>query len=300
MSYNHPLYAKAFEEFGEPIHLPNSNGWLLKRQIPGTDFFDAVNLYPLFTCDDWDQLYADIADLSRSDLVSVALVIDPFSTLDSTELRRCFPDLCNHFKDHYISNITDNAISKHHRYYAKRAINKENIQVEVVDNPPSYLDAWNELYKNLIKRHHINDLRAFSYNSFRYQLKIPTSLVLAGKLYNEVIAMQIWFIKSNVAYNHLFAMSEIGYKTFTSYALYMESFRVLKKTVRYLSLGGASGLDNRTETGLDLFKKGWSNTTKPVFFCGKIINQDLYNRITEEKKVKDKTYFPLYRYGEFK
>ena len=79
--YLHPEYAGSLSEFGKPQLLPRSGGQLLVRQIPNTDCVDAMGCYPLFCCRDWDQLPEDIEGL-REQLVSVALVTDPFGNSD--------------------------------------------------------------------------------------------------------------------------------------------------------------------------------------------------------------------------
>ena len=33
--YLHPRYAASLSEFGDPLHLPRSGGWLLKRPVGG-------------------------------------------------------------------------------------------------------------------------------------------------------------------------------------------------------------------------------------------------------------------------
>ena len=75
--FHHPAYAKSLAEFGHPRLLPNSGGWILERSIPGFPFRDAMGPYPLFCCERWDALPTDMSDL-QSDLVSLALVTDPF------------------------------------------------------------------------------------------------------------------------------------------------------------------------------------------------------------------------------
>ena len=44
--YMHPFYAEALSEFGTPVALPASGGWLLERCLPGTADRDAMGPYP--------------------------------------------------------------------------------------------------------------------------------------------------------------------------------------------------------------------------------------------------------------
>ena len=103
--YMHPGYAQSLAEFGQPVELPTSGGWLLKRPIPGTNAFDAMGCYPYLTCQNWAALAEDFKALDK-DIVSVAAAVDPFSGCDFTLLNNLFPDKCLHFKDHYVTDLT--------------------------------------------------------------------------------------------------------------------------------------------------------------------------------------------------
>ena len=106
--YLHPGYAQSLAEFGTPRELPGSRGWILKREIPGFSFHDAMGCYPLFTCQDWSQLHADLEDIGN-DLASLLLVTDPFGEYNTTYLNRCFKDAVIPFKDHFIVDLSRSA-----------------------------------------------------------------------------------------------------------------------------------------------------------------------------------------------
>ena len=89
--YLHPRYAESLCEFGEPLHLPRSGGWLLMRRVD-SNRADAMSAYPLFACLDWKSLKSDIDQLAKS-LVSVVVVTDPFGDYDEALLRESFCDL---------------------------------------------------------------------------------------------------------------------------------------------------------------------------------------------------------------
>ena len=67
--YLHPQYAQSLSEFGEPLELTSSNGWILKRPIPETSQFDGMGCYPIFTCENWSNLEQDLS-LLEDQLVS--------------------------------------------------------------------------------------------------------------------------------------------------------------------------------------------------------------------------------------
>ncbi|HEX4779105.1 MAG TPA: hypothetical protein VH301_00025, partial [Usitatibacter sp.] len=75
--YAHPGYARSLAEFGSPLELAASGGWMLQREIPDGDSRDAMGCYPLLFCRDWGALRADL-DALEGRLVSVSAVPDPF------------------------------------------------------------------------------------------------------------------------------------------------------------------------------------------------------------------------------
>jgi hypothetical protein len=55
--YLHPDYTLSLAEFGSPQELSQSKGWILRRQITGFPYQDAMGCYPLFTCENWSRLH---------------------------------------------------------------------------------------------------------------------------------------------------------------------------------------------------------------------------------------------------
>ena len=102
--YGHPSYAASLAEFGTPRRLRRSGGWVLERRIAGTEARDAMGCYPLFVCQDWRALEADLDELDG--LVSLALVSDPFGDYDEDVLRRCFRDVLVPFKPHFVTDVS--------------------------------------------------------------------------------------------------------------------------------------------------------------------------------------------------
>jgi len=62
--YAHAGYAASLAEFGEPVFLPRSGGWILRRRIDGSPFSDAMGPYPLFFCPNWSGLGEDLSELA--------------------------------------------------------------------------------------------------------------------------------------------------------------------------------------------------------------------------------------------
>ncbi len=297
--YLHPGYAASLAEFGVPRELPHSGGWLLERAIPGSEFRDAMGCYPLFTCRRWEQLHADIAELP-GDLVTVALVTDPFAPADRTHLEGCF-DFVRPFKRHYVADLTapfQDSVSKHHRYYTKRS--RREIEVEICREPSRYAREWVSLYDDLIKRHQVQGLRAFSPECLCRQLTLPGMVLVVGRHRDRIVGAHLVAEHEDVAYSHLAAFSPLGYQAWASYGIYWATLDYLaSRGVDYLDLGGAAGLEDKPTDGLSQFKRGWSSTTRVVYLCGRVLDPQNYAEICRRKGIGSTTYFPAYRADTF-
>jgi hypothetical protein len=51
--------------------------------------------------------------------------------------------------------------------------------------------------------------------------------------------------------------------------------------------------------GLLRFKKGWANTTRQTWLCGRICDRQAYDDLYRQKVDGYTDYFPAYRVGEF-
>ena len=162
--YAHPSYAEALAEFGTPRELPRCGGWILERPVPGSTARDAMGCYPLFACRDWLGLRADLDEIG-DDLVSLALVTDPFGDYTPAELNACF-DIVKPFKEHVVVDLTkprNEVVTKHHRKTAQRALKR--LVVEKCRSPQDHLDDWARLYRHLVKTHGVTGIAAFSRES---------------------------------------------------------------------------------------------------------------------------------------
>ena len=293
--YTHPLYAESLAEFGRPHLLPQSQGWILERTIPETGYTDAMGCYPLFVCRSWNDLPADLSALER-ELVSLAVVIDPFAGIQPEKLPDCFPDVRFEFKPHCLADLSQDPatyVTKHHRYYARRALTE--VSVEHTDTPMEFIDDWCRLYHCLVLRHGLTGLRAFSRRAFSYQLRVPGAVLFRALFKGEAVAAHLWYVMGDVAYSHLAASNDIGYGLQASYALYSAAMAHFNGRVRWLELGGSSGVGQAATDGLWRFKQGWSSTTRSSYFCGRIHNTDHYRCLTANLAGGASGYFPAYR-----
>jgi hypothetical protein len=298
--YAHPKYAGSLAEFGVPRELPQCEGWILQRKIPGFPYHDGMGCYPLFACRNWSRLYADLENMGI-ELVSLALVADPFGEYDVAYLRRCF-DRTILFKEHLVTDLAhpvEDIVSAHHRYYARKALRE--VLIEECGEPTRLIDEWVTLYAGLIERHTITGIRAFSGQSFAKQLSVPGIVAFRAVYEGTTIGAHLWYVQGRVAYSHLEAVSSIGYRLGAAYALYWFALDWFynHQVVRWLDLGAGAGSDNKGTDGLSQFKQGWSTGTRPAYFCGRIFDHERYREIVETKGISVTDYFPAYREGEF-
>jgi hypothetical protein len=296
--YLHLAYADSLSEFGPARALPSSRAWILSRAIPGCSVNDGMGCYPIFCCQNWSGLPSDLADLN--DLVCLSLVTDPFGDYDSALLRQCFPDLVLPFKRHFVVDLNskpDEFVSAHHRRNAKKALRA--VTVIHCEEPDRYDREWIELYSQLIQRHTIRGIPAFSESALRRQLRVPGLQMFRAELDGEAVGMILWMVQNGIAYYHLGAYSKAGYRVRASFALFWIALEFFADTsTRWLSLGAAAGLRD-VDDGLTRFKRGWSTGTRPAYLCGRILDRAAYARLLRKKAVAPHHYFPAYREEEF-
>ncbi len=296
--YMHPGHAASLAEFGTPRELPRSGGWLLERAIPGTAARDAMGAYPLFACRDWTGLRVDLDDL-QGELVSAALVADPFGRHDRALLDECFTTVAL-FKEHFVADLSEPPeifVSKHHRQQALKAL--RNIEVQVCANPSALLEEWVSLYGTLIERHGITGIRAFSRTAFAKQLALPGMVALRAERRGTTVAANLFLVQGQTVYDHLTAVSPEGYECRASYALKWCALQCFRGKVRWIDWGGGAGATMDESDGLTVFKQGWAQMTRPAYFCGRILDEAKYRQITQAKNLESSRWFPAYRDGEF-
>jgi hypothetical protein len=259
-----------------------------------------MSCYPLFLCRDWSQLYLDLEEIGR-DLICVSLVTDPFGEYSEAYLRQCFPDVMILFKQHFAVNLSrpiDTFVSAHHRRNVHKAL--DSVQVEICPDPPLFLGEWITLYQNLIQRHNIRGITAFSESAFESQLKVPGIEVLRASAEGKTVGMVLWYIHDKVGYYHLGAYNDRGYESLASFALFWRSIEhFMEMGLEWLNLGAGAGVSENSMDGLSRFKRGWSTDTRKVYFCGRIYDKVNYSLVTKAKDTIGSDYFPAYRKGEF-
>ncbi|PCI76903.1 MAG: hypothetical protein COB20_09475 [SAR86 cluster bacterium] len=287
-------YADSLTEFGTPRFLPNSQGWILERPTPYLPYRDAMGCYPVFKCGDWSGLKQDLDDIGE-ELTSLTMVPDPYGDYDEAYLRDCFKDLVVPFKQHYVVDMhrpLKDIVSRHHLKCARKA--DEHIRAEVCLHPAEFLDEWVALHQNLVNQHSIEGIRAFSKQAFQKQLSTPGMVVLRALHGDETVGAQLWFLHKDVAYGHVLAFNEKGYKLGATYALYWFALNYFADKARWCDIGGVAGLQENENSGLAQFKSGWSTGFRTAYLCGRILNSSKYQELSALNR-EAKGFFPAYR-----
>lgn len=297
--YLSPLYAESFVEYGKPLELRSSHGWLLKRAIGETPYHDGTGCYPIFACKNWSTLEEDLARISNQ-LVCVSLVTDPFGSYSYETLSRTF-DFAVRYKEHFVIDLhqsRDEFVGKHHQRNARKAM--QNVTIEICEKPLEFLDQWKLLYDSLIERHHIRGFTRFSRGVFARQFNIPGMVAFRAIANDETVGMLLWYIQNKIAYYHLGAYSRLGYSLNASFALLWYVVKhFANSSLEWLSLGAGAGAESDGRDGLTRFKRGWATGTRPTYFCGHVFNRKVYDELVSKWDVEPSSYFPAYRRREF-
>ena len=288
-------YAFSLVEFGQPLELPRSGAWLLKRPIPGSTEHDAMGCYPIFSAQNWRGLASDLSDYGPR-LVSVALVTDPFGDYREDLLSKSF-DRVMPFKEHFVADFSKPLhVSKHHSYYARKSASA--VEIDAGPVPEGFCAQWTELYASVVRRHGLKGIKAFSRSAFEQQLSVPGIAVFRATEAGTLIGAHLWYQHEDVAYSHLAAATERGYQLNCSYAIYAAALEYFRPRAKRIDFGGGAGTETRQD-GLSWFKQGWSNSFQTAYFCGKILNPESYHALSKAARQEESIYFPAYRTGEF-
>lgn len=299
--YSSAEYAAAIVENGRFQPLEHCRGWVVQRDIGFGTHQDATGSYPLFSCEHWAGLEEDIWELADARLVSLSLVTDPFGAYDVELLNRCFPDRCVAFKQHFVTDLqrpTVSFLSAHHRRNVVRAARV--LEVEICERPTDRLDDWVDLYEQLVRRHDIRGAAAFSRDSLERQLHVPGLVMVRASRRGTTAGIALWYEQGDVAYYHLGAYSEVGYKHGAAYGIFAFALEHFRSRVSWLGLGAQPGVGTGGEHGLSRFKRGWSTGTRTAYFCGRILDPAAYATLSAAHGTAaiGAEFFPAYRRDE--
>lgn len=297
--YRHADYAGSLRDLGTPVPLIASGGWLLSRDIPESSHGDLMGPYPIFCCQDWTKLRADLDTLAR-DHVCVSLVTDPFGEYTRNLLENSFRHVARPFKEHFVTDLSQTPaliVSAHNARNARKALGR--VEVDYCESPEALDDDWRRLYANLVRRHDIRGFAAFSDAALTQQLRVPGMLAFRARHEGETVGMVLWYVMGEVCYYHLGAYTDVGYNLNASFGLFWKAIEHFQEAGRkWLALGAGAGRSSDSDDGLSRFKRGWSTGTRTAYFCGRILDPVRYAELVTASGHASTSFFPAYRYGE--
>ncbi len=291
-------YAESLYHVGSPLKLDESGAWVIERSIPDSRDTDVVGCYPLMACKEWDLLAEDIAKL-EDHVVSFTMVTDPLGDFEEQSLGQVFPSLCKPFKRHHLVDLQsdfETSIASNHARNAKKAARVLNFVRE--EQPLSILDDWISMYDNLVERHAIKGVAAFSREAFALQLDTPGIIVYSALQAGVRVGMVLFYVMNNSVYYHLGAYLPAGYENKASFGIFRSALDDFKREgYHFLNFGGGAGLIEDEEDGLTRFKRGWANEQRTAYLCGAILNHNAYSDLTNALAGGSATtsFFPAYR-----
>ena len=291
--YASTAYAHVFQHAAEPLWVPAWGAHVLVRDIPGGGR-DALGIYPLAPFAPDADLQAGLHWLQVQGLVSIGLVPDPATAPPIAELQQAF-DLCIPFKTHYLVDLLRPVeFTRHHQGKVRRALKDVTVETVALSQ---HLEAWCGLYDNLIDRHEIGGLSAFSPEAFARLAEVEGLTTVAARAGGEIVSMHLWLTDpvSRTAYSLLAATSPEGYRRSAAYAVNDASIRQLSG-LACINLGGGAGLQGG-EDGLTYFKRGFSNAEAQAYFCGAILDPARYAALAGGS-AQPTVPFPAYRFAE--
>jgi hypothetical protein len=288
-----PLFASVAyaDAFGlGTIDVPEWQTALLKRPIPSTDWQDALSCYPFTVFGESPDLAGGLERLRRAKLVTLALVPDPLVS-PSVELLRAAFEVCHPFKTHYLIDREAGPIrfAKNHRWSVRQA--QKRCSFEEIDLSAN-LDTWLALYRHTIVRHHITGIHNLPPSYFRALAGMPAVTALAARHAGELIAIILWVRSGDIVYAHLEGGSPAAYRNYAVYGLIAAATEHFADC-RVIHLGGAAGTEDRNQSGLAHFKRGFANRQVKAYFCGSCLDRERYAVLIQDEP--QSTFFPAYR-----
>jgi hypothetical protein len=289
--YSTSLYAFSLSDPDSTIEVPEWGCFVHRRAIPGSPLYDAIGTYPAAPLSANADIAGGLRRLARHHLVSIVLVPDPYYGLglNRARLGASF-EVCRPFKTHFVVEMSKRLdISKHHRQMVRRA--SRVCAVELV-RLADHLNAWCDLYSGLIDRRAISGTPNFSRTYFSALANVDGLRTWAAFCDDGLVAMALWLRHDTIAWLHLMAANDVGYRTGASYALVAAALEHYADT-EVVNLGGNAGIVDSISDGLSFFKRGFANSTATSHLCGAVLAPREYAELTSLRSGID--YFPSYR-----
>jgi len=281
--YFHPSYAESFVEAGEVRHLRRSGSWLLTRAIPGSDRRDAMVGYPRLVSRDLRALGEDLRETAAlADVVTLSALTDPLDSLDEELLRPAFPDLVRVDAQHYVADIVSFWPSRDHRRAVREAMRLLDVDVE--DAPAATLPRWSAVTDTALPGAELG----LSADALQRMLALPGCVAFSALAEDGPVAVALVYVSGDDATLHALASSALGEELGARYAL-------VQTVVEDMAGRGLRSLDLGSADADPGFMDGWTETLRPSYRCGRIIDRVAYEELTAAAGTAGSAVFPAYR-----
>jgi hypothetical protein len=283
---------------------------LILREIPNTNYFDCTSVY---------GYCGPISNLQHREINEALKLHFKESIMEyfqQNNIVSCFSRLHPVFENENILDDFGKTISlnktiaidltipleEQRRKYRKsnkyeiNKLKKENYVVEIAKTTQE-IDAFVDIYTETMERVNATENYFFDRDYFHYFLNNPCfdSKLLLAKKEGVVIAGAIFTITNKIMQYHL-AGTKYEYIRKTPMKLILDEARLLGNELNldYLHLGG--GVGGSDDDSLYKFKSGFSDKNFAFKIWQLIVNQELYDKLMNDKKVdKTSSFFPIYR-----
>ena len=298
IGYRSEQYASAFAHLGTPRYLPNAKTWVVERSVAEASPtkpspVDAMGVYPLLVCSNWSKI-ADDLDYFTEQWVSFVAVSDPFAEVDVRQLTSAFDEVIP-YKHHFVADLErpiETFVDKRRLRQAEKAEQDFAIEVHSAPLPESIeRECWH-LYDSHMESLGVAGLRRFTREGFKAMANTHGAVGTVARRDGNAIGMLIDYHDQDVVYAHLAAVNQVGRKYRAASAMYIFQIRYYQEKARWIDSGGAPGVTADGEHGLAKFKQAFSNSTKPVYLCTKVLQPAVYELLSAGRPGG---YFPKYR-----
>jgi hypothetical protein len=207
------------------------------------------------------------------------MVCDPFGPHDALRSSGCF-DVMRRFKEHFVVDLEQSPeafVAPHHRRNVRKA--ERELEVEWCADPRVHAGEWIALYATLIARHDIRGIARFTARSLEAQLQVPGVIVSRAVHKGSTVGMVLWYLDGEVAYYHLGASSDAGYRLGAAFVLFDRALQHFRQQAKWLSLGAGAGAGGPATDGLTRFKRGWATGTRTAWLAGRVLDRRRYDEL---------------------
>lgn len=261
----------------------------LEIRSVGGSRLDLAGPYPLTPIPSGERLAKGLAAMEGQGFVSLLVVPDPLVSPSYDQLAKHF-DFAKLYKPHFVQDPAAGPFypTRHHRANIRRALRHVDVGEFSLSD---HLDEWTNLYEHLSRRHSIPKNRKLPEAHHRFLASRQEVRGFGAFLSGELVSATLWVVEEGRAYHHLSASSLAGYETGASYGVMASSLEELRYVV--CDLGGGAGDHERDRVGLESYKRGFCNSTRNAYVCGKILESAAYEELSSG--LDRNNYFPAYR-----